>query len=125
MKNRYSKFFTNLAAVALIFSPLISVIGLAQTTSSLINTNAELGPPYRKDRVLIRVKPGTTAAQMDSVHPQGATVRRAYENRIWIINLPSGMEARTALPIYLSSGLVEYAELDLISKIFATPNDPS
>src|SRR5438552_7707992 len=125
MKNRYSQFFTNLAAVVLIFSPLISCISLAQTTSFQINTNTQLGPPYRKDRVLIRVKPGTTASQMDSVHPQGATVHRAYTNRIWVINLPSGMDARTALPIYQASGLVEYAELDLVSSIFATPNDPS
>src|SRR5213593_1645854 len=101
MKTRYSKLLTKLAAVALSISALISATGLAQPTTA--NTNTQLGPPYRKDRVLIRVKPGTTAAQMDSVHPQGATVHRAYQNRIWVIKLPSGMDARTALPIYQAS----------------------
>ena len=110
MKTRLSKFVTKLVAVTLTFSALISGIGLAQTNPAQTNTNAQLGPPYRKDRVLIRVKPGTTAAQMSSVHPQGATVHRAYQNRIWVISLPSGVDARTAIPVYQASSLVEYAE---------------
>src|SRR6266480_2729635 len=115
-------------AIHRFFLPLLAGAALScLLAATVLAQNAVLaptGPEYRNDRVIIRVKPGITDAQIRAADPTGARLYRAYPDRIQTITLTTNLTTvGDALQTYRRSGLVEYAEPDFLGRALVTPND--
>lgn len=84
--------------------------------------------PAREDRILIRLKPGVSAARVAEFHTRSRT-RLLHHfrsmNDLQVIELPPGLGAADAIASYQGSGMVEFAEPDFWISSAATPNDPA
>lgn len=117
------KLFRAGGCVVLFFmTALLEVSAAPRPRLSRLNDGTE----YREDRILIIPKAGRAAA-LGRFHGQtGARLRKAFPNlgNIHVLELPEGVSARDVLDRYRRSGHVEAADLDVVLKACALPNDP-
>jgi len=105
---------------------LTTASGFAQASSVAIASVA--GPPYRHDRILVKPRPGTSAAALALFHSsQQGKILQTFEGigRLQIVELPKGASVPAFIAGYQQSGLVEFAEPDYEGHTAVTaPNDP-
>ena len=85
------------------------------------------GPKYSNDRILVRFRPGTSAAAMQAAH-QAAGFSVISEppivDRLHIVQLTNNVSVREAIRNYQQNPAVLYAEPDYIVQASGIPNDP-
>lgn len=108
--------------VLFLITALLEVSAAPRPRLSRLNDGTE----YREDRILIIPKAGRAAA-LGRFHGQtGARLRKAFPNlgNIHVLELPEGVSALDVVNRYRRSGHVEAADLDVVLKACALPNDP-
>ena len=84
--------------------------------------------PYRADQILVKPKPGTSPAALESFHAKlGATVKRTFRSGgTQLVTVPSNETALDLVAKYQQSGLVEFAEPDFtVYPDVTLPDDPA
>src|SRR3954466_7164687 len=78
---------------------------------------------FREDRILVKPILGVDLTPLNAL--LGIQVLRTYPDigGLQVLQLPVGAIVNDMIAVYQQSGLVEYAEHDLIVNAFATPND--
>ena len=98
----------------------------ALTAPSLVSPqiNAQAMAASRQDRVLIKPKVGADLALLHTI--LGTQVLRTYPaiGNLQVLQLPAGSTVAAIIGAYQESGLVEYAEPDLLIHGLVSPNDP-
>jgi subtilisin family serine protease len=97
------------------------------TLSAMADKAAPQGPRFAGDTVLVKPRPGVTAAQMANHHAAlQARVSRTFPaiGNLQVVTLPPGIGVDQALNHYRRSGLVAYAEPNYELQVAAVPNDP-
>lgn len=76
--------------------------------------------------LIIKPKPGTSAANLSSVHRRvGARVdAKKLNGSTALVSYPENLTIEQAMKLYLDSGTVEYAEPDWVVHALVDPNDP-
>jgi subtilisin family serine protease len=85
------------------------------------------GEKYVQDRVLVRFRPGASAADMNAVHvAAGFRVLSdsAVVDRLQVVQLAPGAKVHDAIRMYRSNPNVLYAEPDYIVQLTGVPSDP-
>jgi large repetitive protein len=98
----------------------------ALMASSLVSPriNAQATAASRQDRVLVKPKGGANLALLHTI--LGIQVLRTYPaiGNLQVLQLPAGSTVAGVIAAYQESGLVEYAEPDLLIQGLVSPNDP-
>lgn len=85
------------------------------------------GPKYVQDRILVRFRPATSAAAMQSAHiAAGSIVLRNFHvvDRLQVVQLAPGMSVHEAIRTYRGNPSVLYAEPDYTVHVTGAPDDP-
>jgi subtilisin family serine protease len=100
---------------------LFSFLLAAGPASAQLNWPPDAG--FRDDRILVKPIAGVDLAPLHAL--LGTQVLRAYPNigGLQVLELPLGAAVDGAIAVYRQSGLVQYAERDLVVQAFASPND--
>jgi large repetitive protein len=106
-------------------------VGLLLNVSLLVTVSpslfAQIGLPIeaasRPDRILVKPKVGANLADLHSI--LGIQVLREYPEigNLQVLQLPAESTVAAVIITYQASGLVEYAEPDLVVRALAAPND--
>lgn len=82
---------------------------------------------YMQDRILVRFRPATSAAEMQAAHTAvGFRVLSDFSavDRLQMIQLAPGTNVHDAIRMYRNNPSVLYAEPDYIVQVTGAPNDP-
>lgn len=100
-------------------------LGAASLSPSALAPTQPKG--YRSDRILLKLKPGVSADQLDHFHStRGSRVRHSWmdSTSLQSIEIPQDQTVESHLAAYRASGWVEVAEPDYWMHTAALPNDP-
>src|SRR5881409_287735 len=84
--------------------------------------SAAAAPGYDDDTVIVKFRPGTTAAQQQAVLAGAPVVGTINGLGSQVVRVAA--EPRVAAAALNRSPFVQYAEVNRILRAFATPNDP-
>jgi subtilisin family serine protease len=123
--SRYSHALSGSSLI--LFFRLVSFLLLLSSSWSRILTydaEADVIPPHRADRILIRPNPPTARVSLQSL--KGYRVLRNFAEIGWqVVEVPPGVKVLDALEQYRASGLASAAEPDYLLQGARSPNDPS
>src|SRR5687768_17456953 len=96
---------------------------LAASPWAFAQVNAPPAVDAREDRILVKPKAGVNLAALHTA--LGVQVLHTYPEigNLQVLQLPAPTTVAGAIGIYQASGLVEYAEPDLIVHALAAPDD--
>lgn len=106
-------------------APLLFAIAILLALTGAASPGAQAAG--RPDRILIKLKPGALAGEVEDFHTRSRTRMlkhfREMED-LQVIELPPGCSAADLIARYQQSGLVEFAEPDFLITPASAPNDP-
>jgi subtilisin family serine protease len=96
---------------------------LAAFSPASAQVNVRGAAAFRDDRILVKPKAGVDLVDLHAL--LDIQVLRAYPEieDLQVLQLPPDTTAAAMIAVYQASGLVEYAEPDLVVQALATPND--
>lgn len=84
-------------------------------------------PKYKSDQILVRFRPGTSAARVGAIHAASQSEKVRTWNSVeglQLVRLPAGTAVRDALKTYRNNPEVLYAEPNYLVHALTGPNDP-
>src|SRR5687768_8696264 len=107
--------------VGLLFLNITFLLAASPPASAQVILPAEVA--FRQDRILVKPKAGVDLADLHAI--LDIQVLRAYPaiGDLQVLQLPADNTAAAMIAVYQASGLVDYAEPDLVVHALASPND--